>query len=748
MVRISKLIVTLSSAIFLWASLAQAKPANTGDEYDYLLGLSFDELAKEPVLSSGLFATDWSQAPGIYYSISKTNFDKFGFRSIGEYLSRVVPGIHTGLHGNQGTLLGVRGIMVDTNAKTLLLRDNINMNTRNLVGINGSKLSTPLLGDLDRIEVSLGPGALQHGSGAINGFINMISATGKTKPGFNANIGYGSGRSKLAEASYGHVVSDKLNIFFYAGYSQADGVDPYYSVPTDQWAGLNGVNGTPSSQFLDNAKIGKTDDDFRLSFRGIFGKQNGLFHLDLKTMVARTTNVDPVLGEYLGPNALWSEEIRLTAEARRGRYSPFYTQYDEEFLFSPELIFKFNPNNEVKVIPFLVDHRSGNEFSDELNDWVNELNVALTPKDDCVLYHCADDYPNYGNEQHLGVTLIHNYSGIENHQLGWGAEAKEAKFHYFPVEWQTFSLFGEDTVSWRHFTFSLGLRYDKIFHEDSWVSWQPASALYDVGPYNAPPDEDALTKRMAVSYLIKTDQAVKFSYQEGFRFADKHPQHWAIARASQAGNSSYSIEPEKSKSFELNYSALGLYKSKVNMTATAFYNIYEKTHGWVHDQFGFGNSAKDIKAFGAEFNFEYHPLADLELGLSYSFARPENSYETQIKIANQDDTWTRYPEHMFKFHFGYQLGNLFFGGAGAFESPRYNKQLTDAAIVDLYNDWDLIVDLVSSYRFNKYCKLTLSAKELLTKHYNQNTAYFQGERPLDNPRAADPQYYLSLDFAY
>ena len=162
-----------------------------GDEspdeaYGYLLDLSLEELVNVSLTSSGLFAMDWDKSPGIYYVADKEKLDTYGIRSIGEYLDRMIPGVSTATHGNQGTLVGVRGILTDTNSKTLLLRDNLNLNTRNLTGINGSKLSSPLLGDIDRVEVALGPSAMRHGSGAINGSINIISSTGESKEGLGA----------------------------------------------------------------------------------------------------------------------------------------------------------------------------------------------------------------------------------------------------------------------------------------------------------------------------------------------------------------------------------------------------------------------------------------------------------------------------------------------------------------------------------------------------------------------------------
>lgn len=715
--------------------------------YPYLLNLSIDELQALPITSSGLFDMDWDKAPGIYYVADKNLLDKYGYRSIGEFLQKSIPGMHTATHGNQGATIGVRGILLDTNSKTLLLRDNVNMNTRTLVGINGSKLSSPLIGDIDRIEVALGPGTVRHGSGAINGFINLITATGKSKEGLRLNTGYGSGNSRLFEASYGHVANDNLNLFFYGGYSKSNGVDLHYTLPKEEWAPLGstaGVYGTPSDVFLDNAKIGKTDDDFKLSFRAQVGKDDDFFQLDLKSTLSRTTNVDPALGYYLSSTASWSEEVRLAAESRRGRYSPFYVEYDEDFLISPEITLTFNPHHQLKIIPFYLDQNGGNEFSDELKDWVNSLNLSISGKNDCPALGCAEDYRNNGDETKIGATIIHNYSGFHNHKIGWGGELIHTAFHYFPWEWTSTGLFAEDQYTWGQFTFLGGVRYDKTYFAGEMATVEP----YADGPYDAPSDPHAITKRAAFTYSIDNRQSVKLSYQEGFRFADKWPQHWVQHLASSNGGNAQ-VAPEESRSIEANYLAHGLLDDRFNLTATLFYNTYDDTQGWLSTPYAFGNSPIRITSYGSEISSEFRPNKKTELQLSYSYSRPDDSYETSIQVANADDTWTRYPEHMFKFRGGYALTDeLFIATTGLFKSPRYNKTETPTAVVDLFNDWDFVADLLVIYQVNQSTRLSFSAKELIHANYNQSTAYYQGTRPLDSPRAEDPQYFLTLTYSH
>lgn len=744
-------IVVLTTGTMLLAGVGTSSGAENDSAavYNYLLDLPMEALVDVPIQSSGLFSMSSDQAPGLNYVVTKDHLDIFGVRSLAEYLNRMAPAFATVIHGTQGTTVGARGILIDNSSKTLLLRDNLNMNNRNFVGINGSELSSPLLGDIDRLEVSTGPGVLQHGSGAINGFLNMVSSTGESKEGVRMHTSYGSGDSRLVEASYGQIISDKANLFLYGGFDKSNGVSPYYPLPAEKWASLNGVNGTPSETFLDNVRVGKTDDDYKFSFRGQYGKQDDLFQLDLKALLSHTSNVDPVLGEYLSNPASWAEEVRLAADARGGRYSPFYEQHADNFLFSPELKFQLNEQNAVKIIPFYQTIKTTSVFSDFLLDEVERLNITLQPKPnlaipgDCPNLNCTDNY-SYGDEVHLGTSLIHTYNGIKDQTIAWGAEAKSFELGNF-WHWTTVGLFAEDQLEFGDFTVLPGIRYDKTYFADTIATVRP----FTDGPYAAPDDADALTKRLAVSYKINPQQTAKLSYQEGFRFADAQPQQWT-EHINRVLSTNVKIAPEWSESYEANYSVRELLEKKLDITVALFYNQYKDTHGWIQDLFTFGNSPREIASVGGDLILEYRPTVSWQTGLSYSYARPVDSYETSIKLANQDNTWTRYPNHMLKFHVGHEvIKNLFIGGMGVVESPRYEKAaVTDPEVAELFDTWSLVMDANAWYQVDKNLKIAFAAKELLRINYNQYPAYFAGARPLDSPRPNDPQYYLSLDYAF
>jgi|GEM_PF-3382278 len=748
-------LITLMTGMMICLGVATGYGEEGEEEvYDYLLHLSIDELIDVPIQSSGLFAMNQEQAPGLNSMVTKEQLDVFGVRSLADYLNRWAPAFATVIHGTQGTTVGSRGVLIDNSSKTLLLRDNLNMNNRHFVGINGSELSSPLLGDVDRIEVATGPGVLQHGSGAINGFLNMVSATGESKEGVRMHTSYGSGDAGVVEGSYGRVIGAKANVFVYGGLDRSRGVKAYYPLSADKWAGLGGVNGTPSETFLDNVRVGKTDDDYKFSFRFQYGRETDPLQLDLKALRSHTSNVDPVLGEYLSPQASWAEEVRLAAEARGGRYSPFYEQQADNLLLSPELKLHLNSDNEITLTPFYQTIKTTSMFSDFLLDEVERLNISLAPKpgpaDTCPNLNCEDSYSNgYGDEVHFGNTLTHTFRGLKDQTIAWGAEEKSFQFGDQGWGWMTVGLFAEDQLRLGKLTILPGLRYDKTYFSDNIATVPP----FDEGPYSPSADVDALTKRLATSYQLDERQTVKLSYQEGFRFADAWLQQWGAHQAVGQTNQ-VDIVPEESTSYEADYAVHGLLARRLDLSLALFYNQYDHVQGWINDPAlgpwgGFGNSPVMATSVGGDLIVEFRPTPAWHSGLSYSLARPLDSYETSIKLANQDDTWTRYPDQMIKFHLGHELlPGLFVGTVGVIESPRYTKaQVTDPEVAALFDKWSLVMDANAWYQIDKRLRVSFSAKEILHKNYNQYPAYFSGEHPLDAPRPAAPQYFLSLDYA-
>ena len=155
-----------------------AQPSPRSDTTQELL-LYYDV---EELYSVSFFKTEARKAPGYSYVITGEQIEQSPSRTLNDVIAMRIPGMTTGGHERHGPLIGTRGIFIDNNAKTMVMLDGQQINQRAHFGYTSGLLS-PLLGDLRQVEVILGPGAILHGSGALNGFINLIPNNGQENPG-------------------------------------------------------------------------------------------------------------------------------------------------------------------------------------------------------------------------------------------------------------------------------------------------------------------------------------------------------------------------------------------------------------------------------------------------------------------------------------------------------------------------------------------------------------------------------------
>ncbi len=161
--------------------------ALSADKAAELSSLSLSELMNVKVTSSLFFDISWKKTPGHVFVINADDIENSANRTLEDIMMMKIPGILTGRGVRQGTGVGVRGLMIDNNAKTLVMLDGQNLNQRTHDGYMVGHISS-LLGDIKSIEFMNGPGIIVHGSGAINGFINMLPKNGRDNKCIFANI--------------------------------------------------------------------------------------------------------------------------------------------------------------------------------------------------------------------------------------------------------------------------------------------------------------------------------------------------------------------------------------------------------------------------------------------------------------------------------------------------------------------------------------------------------------------------------
>jgi outer membrane receptor protein involved in Fe transport len=329
-----------------------------------------------------------------------------------------VPGMITGGHEIHAPLIGTRGVLINSNAKTLVMIDEQQINQRSNFGYTSGMFS-PLLGDINKIEIILGPGAILHGSGAINGFINLVPKNGEDNPGVFINSEYGFAEEFWKfETGYGTSYGKNKNIYLYGGIYDADGFEPdeLYGASKDFDIDANGFDG-------DNYKLSLywNHDNFNL---------NTFFYED--------------------------NPSKKTSIREMGHF------HQATLGIRPKYIFEINSTDSFEIIGSLL--------------WFDHSSPGI------VDLKTGDIGDRGGAERHWEVKNIYKTSRWARHSLAMGFSYGEKHFtelkQFFSgdavrdlgipgTKWKEASIFSEDVIalndSW---TASLGLRYDKVYLSD------------------------------------------------------------------------------------------------------------------------------------------------------------------------------------------------------------------------------------------------------------------------------------------
>ncbi len=116
--------------------------------------------------------------------------------------------------------IGIRGFRTDTHGNDLLGHVLILLNGRRAGTGNVAKIMTK---NIERIEIIRGPAAVQYGSAAMGGIVNVITKRGEGKPGFFLEGSLGS--NNYQEGSVGF--AGRLSLFDFSGSYTSEDADEY-----------------------------------------------------------------------------------------------------------------------------------------------------------------------------------------------------------------------------------------------------------------------------------------------------------------------------------------------------------------------------------------------------------------------------------------------------------------------------------------------------------------------------------------
>lgn len=214
-----------SSAILplLLGAVPAAATGLQGEAQD-LSALSIEELAQIPVRSASKHEEPLSGAPTALYVITDTDIARSTATSLPEVL-RMAPNLDVERVNATQHAITARGFNgVEESNKLLVLIDGRSIYSTLHSGVFW-ELHSPLLEDLQQIEVISGPGGTLYGPNAVNGVINVTSKDASQTLGGLVR-GTASANERTLGARYGVQLGENGAIRAYANYFDREGMPP------------------------------------------------------------------------------------------------------------------------------------------------------------------------------------------------------------------------------------------------------------------------------------------------------------------------------------------------------------------------------------------------------------------------------------------------------------------------------------------------------------------------------------------
>lgn len=635
---------------------AEDTPPNPGElssqsSKKVLQTLSLRKLLNLKVDASSFFEGTIKSSPNYTILLTKGEWANLGVRNLAEAINALVPGMQMTEHYWTGPLIGSRGLSIDSNAKTLVLADNVPIVQRRHFGASQA-LGLPLLGDLDRIEVIHGPNALVHGGGAINGVVNMHTKRGRDHPGLWLRTEYGAvDQSTVIEGSYGVRYGKKRDLFLYAGFLQADGFMP----------GFTDWNQTELESLAAQGVRIRTRE-YEPSVKATLN-----WHHDQAWLKAHFFRVFASANTAVAPEWVASPQWFGAALSDLGWYRGLLS-------INPGYSILLGRSNSLTFSGIVQFHDYG-MFTKEKSPARRRLEGG-------------------GRESFYRAEVLWKNTSIPNNSLAIGGwlgyrdfDDEDTFFNsragtYFEsanMDWWEFSLFLEDVYQiTSRVTLSGGVRigYTQLGEID--ISNLIGTAIPDaptssVEPVEPVADTLSVSPRIALSITMSENHILKVSYGRAFRLPDaayfwhQGLNNYMYDNAADLtdivtpvrGASRISLGPELVDSIELN-SLNVLFDEKLSVNLSLYGNMYTDTLLW--DGNTFINLPDQFFSVGGELSASTEvPLpadTSLRLRASYGYSRPLNFgdeiYEVLPALVNgvqpsdNHDQWTAFSPHQFK----------------------------------------------------------------------------------------------------
>jgi iron complex outermembrane receptor protein len=198
--------------------------------------LDLDQLASMDVkvTSASKKSENLFSAPAAIYVLSGEQILRGGFSSVPDAL-RSVPGLYVAQEDSHSWIVAARGFSYAFNNKMLVLLDGRLLYDPLFGGVYWDTFDPPL-GDIDRIEIILGPGGTLWGANAVNGVINIITKNSQKTQGLAVAASAGIDERDKASLRYGGGIGQNLSYRIFAQGMYGDPtVDASGTPQPDQW---------------------------------------------------------------------------------------------------------------------------------------------------------------------------------------------------------------------------------------------------------------------------------------------------------------------------------------------------------------------------------------------------------------------------------------------------------------------------------------------------------------------------------
>jgi iron complex outermembrane receptor protein len=217
--------LVLSALVFAprWARAQLSTPQALGDA-------SLEDLMNVEVTSVSRKEEKLSKTAAAAYVISQEDIHRSGATNIPDVL-RMAPGVDVAQIDANTWAISIRGFNDQYANLVLVLIDGRTVYTPISSGVYWDQLDVPLE-DIDRIEITRGPGGTIWGANAVNGVINIITKNSGATQGADVSAGGGSQGKAQGLAQYGGKIGQIGTYRVFGDYAnqgnltRSDGINP------------------------------------------------------------------------------------------------------------------------------------------------------------------------------------------------------------------------------------------------------------------------------------------------------------------------------------------------------------------------------------------------------------------------------------------------------------------------------------------------------------------------------------------